>query len=46
MMASKVVKAVWLVLAIAGSAGLVLWMSEHGDLTRDTAETNKFEIVE
>jgi hypothetical protein len=32
MMVSKVVKAVWLVLAIAGSAGLVLWMSEHGDL--------------
>ena len=28
----KVVKAMWLALAIAGSAGLVRWMSEHGDL--------------
>jgi hypothetical protein len=45
-MASKLVKAVWLVLAIAGSAGLVLWMSEHGDLTRDTTGTNKLEIVD
>jgi len=32
MMVGKVVKAMWLVLALAGSAGLVLWMSEHGDL--------------
>ena len=28
----RMVKAVWLVMALAGSAGLVLWMSEHGDL--------------
>lgn len=35
---SKVVKAVWLVVAIAGSAGLVLWMSEHGDLGSKISE--------
>lgn len=29
---SKVFKGVWLALAIAGSAGMIFWMSEHGDL--------------
>jgi hypothetical protein len=45
-MMSKVVKAVWLALALVGSAGLILWMSEHGDLTRDTTSANKFQTVE
>ena len=46
-MVSKVVKAVWLVLAIAGSAGLILWMSEHGDLASKMGgpqEADKFTI--
>jgi hypothetical protein len=29
---SRMFKTVWLALAIAGSAGLIFWMSEHGDL--------------
>ena len=47
MMVSKVVKVVWLVLALVGSAGLVLWMSEHGDLGSKMSgpqDGNKFTI--
>jgi hypothetical protein len=47
----RLIKAVWLVVASAGSAGLILWMSEHGDLGSKmsgagASDTEPFKIQE